>query len=395
VAVRSAAPDPPRATRLGHFTTIDASLAKLLATELTAAVEAGYSVFGISAPGKYVAEIEALGVRHIPLPSLTRSWSLRSDLSAIRELWRALGQLELDVLHTHTPKAGVMGRVIGRLRGVPIVVNTCHGLPATAADPMTKRLGVYVVEAVAAQFSDAELFQNTEDHRLISRIRFGRPTEVVGNGVDLDRFSFDPLERARVRAALGIADKQLVVGAVGRRVAEKGMVEFAEAANQLGDRATFWWVGPQDDDKPDALSEDLSGVTFLGERSDMAAIYSAIDIFVLPSHREGFPRSAMEAAACGRPLILTDIRGSREVGEAGVEALFVPPRDPAALANTLAELISDPARRIELGRAARARAARGFDQRGVAGKSFRTYRSVADHKNAQRARRVRRNEVLA
>jgi glycosyltransferase involved in cell wall biosynthesis len=378
--------DAPRPARLAHFTTIDASLAKLLATELTIALEAGYDVYGISAPGKYVSEIEALGVSHVALPALTRSWSLVSDLKAIRELWGVLGRLDLDVLHTHTPKAGVIGRIVGWLRRVPIIVNTCHGLPATQDDRASKRLAVYAVEALAAQFSDAELFQNHEDHRLMSRFLCGRAAEVVGNGIDLERFKFDPVGRNRVRRELGVDEQQLVVGAVGRRVAEKGMLEYSEVASQLGDRATFWWVGPQDFGKSDALSEDLSGVTFLGERTDMAAVYSAMDVFVLASHREGFPRSAMEAAACARPLILTDIRGSREVGRAGTEALFVPVRDPVSLANALIDLFDEPDRRVDLGRAACSRARQAFDQRQVAERSFQTYRLIADRKKSRAVR---------
>lgn len=88
---------------------------------------------------------------------------MRDDLAAAAELWKVIGDLDLDVLHAHTPKAGVLGRVVGRLRGVPVVGSTCHGLWATRDDRLVKRVIVYAIEAVAAVFSDFELYQNAED----------------------------------------------------------------------------------------------------------------------------------------------------------------------------------------------------------------------------------------
>ena len=153
----------PRSLRVAHLTTVDMSLALLLGTELAVDVEAGHRVFGISAPGPYVDRVEALGVTHVPVRSLTRSWAPASDLAAFRQLVRTLRSLDLDVLHTHNPKTGVMGRVAGRLTGVPVVVNTCHGLWAGPEDTLAKRAFVYGLEALAARFSDFELFQNAED----------------------------------------------------------------------------------------------------------------------------------------------------------------------------------------------------------------------------------------
>jgi hypothetical protein len=126
-------------------------------------VEAGHEVFGISAPGPYVDRVESLGVTHVPVRSLTRSWAPTSDLAAFRELVRTIRSLDLDVLHTHNPKTGVMGRIAGRLAGVPVVVNTCHGLWARPEDRLAKRAFVYGLEGLAARFSDYELFQNAAD----------------------------------------------------------------------------------------------------------------------------------------------------------------------------------------------------------------------------------------
>ncbi len=365
-----------RPLRVVHLTTVDMSLALLLATELSVDREAGLDVYGVSAPGPYVSRVDALGVTHVAVPALTRDWDPRRDVAAAVGLVRGLRRLRPDVLHTHTPKAGVLGRVVGRLTGVPVVVNTCHGLWLHDGDSAARRAIVLGVEAVAAQLSDAELFQNAEDaHALRGALR-RRDVRVVGNGVDLDRFRYDPQGRQRVRAELGVRPDELLVGGVGRRTEEKGLSELSAAAVALAGKARFIWVGPEDLGEVAALP----GLELLGERSDLAAVYSAFDVFALPSHREGFSRSAMEAAACGRPMVLTDIRGCREIGRHAEHLLLVPPGDSAALATAIESLLNDRVLRERLGSSAQARARREFDQRAVAVASLCAYADVARRK---------------
>lgn len=365
-----------RPLRLAHLTTVDMSLALLLATELAAQVEAGLEVFGLSAPGPYVDRVTALGVRHVPLPALTRSWDLGRDARAAGQLVRAVRRIRPDVLHVHNPKTGVLGRLLGRLCRVPVVVNTCHGLWLKDEDPALRRGAVVGLEAAASWFSDAELFQNEAD--LVRLRRWMRPGagRVVGNGTDLARFRPDREERRRVRDGLGVRDDVLLVGGIGRVVAEKGIRELAEVARALDGRARFVWAGPADPSKPDALHE-LAPLEHLGEVTDPAGLYNALDVFVLPSYREGFSRSAMEAAATGLPMVLSDIRGCREIGRDDEELLLVPPRDPVALTSAVELLLADASLRARLGAAARVRALSHFDQRAVAARSSATYREVA------------------
>lgn len=371
----------PGPLRIAHLTTVDMSLALLLGTELEVDVGAGHEVYGISAPGPYVEAVERLGVEHVPIEHLTRSWNVGSDLRAARELHRVLQQLDLDVLHTHNPKTGVLGRVIGRAAHIPVVVNTCHGLWAGPGDRLRKKLLVYGSEAVAAAFSDAELYQNAADRETLRRWVRGSKARVVGNGIDLARFRPDPLAGRRLRAELGIADDTVVVGGVGRLVAEKGIAEFATAAGRLAGKATFVWVGMADPDKADAVDPAATPqVRWLGERRDMEAVYSMLDVFVLPSYREGFSRSAMEAAACGTAMVLSDIRGCREIGRHERELLLTPPGDAAALSGAVERLVLDPGLRRRLGAAAAGYATGNFDQRALARISLETYAAVAERK---------------
>ena len=346
--------------RVAHLTTVDLSLRYLVFPQLLAVIDAGGEAVGISSSGPWVEELEAAGVRHIELSASTRGMSIKDDLRAAWQFWRVVRKGGFTVLHTHNPKPGIYGRILGRLAGVPLVVNTVHGLYAQPDDRFSKRVVVYTLEAIAARFSDVELSQNPEDLELCRRKRIfpkGKGA-LLGNGVDLKRFdpaAVDPEARRRLRAGLDISDDEVVVGAVGRLVAEKGFPELFEAMHRLGEGYVLIAIGPDDRDKSDALPETMmeqareAGVRFLGMRSDMPELYSAMDVFVLPSHREGFPRAAMEAAAMGLPLVVTDIRGCRQVVDDGVNGLLVPVRDPGPLSQAIRELGDDEELRARMG----------------------------------------------
>jgi glycosyltransferase involved in cell wall biosynthesis len=375
---------------VAHLTTVDQSLWFLLRAQLRAVLDAGGRAIGISAPGPWVASLEREGIRHIALESSTRAADPRADLRAARELWNVLRRERVDVLHTHNPKPGVYGRVVGRLARVPVVVNTVHGLYAQATDPLPRRVPVYALEAIAARCSDAELLQNPEDLALMERLHLTRHARLLGNGVDLERFRPDaisPDERRELRQSFGARDDQVVIGCVGRLVAEKGYPELFEAARSLPrDDYVVVVVGDDDPEKPDALDRALvdsaraERVRFLGQRRDVERLYCAMDLFALPSHREGFPRAAMEAAASGLPVVATDIRGCRQVVEPGVNGLLVPVADPAALAGALRALGEDISRRTAMSATARAIAESRFDERDVVARVMETYRSVARRK---------------
>ncbi|WCO65857.1 glycosyltransferase family 4 protein [Iamia majanohamensis] len=372
--------------------TVDMSLELLLGPQLRAFAEAGLDVRGVSAPGPYVAGLEGAGIPHIALRHATRAMAPAEDALALAELVRLFRRLRPDVVHTHTPKPGWYGRPAARLAGVPAVVNTVHGIYASPADTWRRRLPVYALERGAAAFSDAELVQNPEDVETLRRLRVpDRRLHLLGNGVDLDRFSrraVDPAAVARVRAELAGTDdpEVVVVGAVGRLVWEKGLAELVEAATSLrasSPHVVVAVVGPPEADKADGLrAEDLpgiearSGVRFVGARDDMPEVYAAMDAYVLASHREGYPRSAMEAAAMGLPVVATDIRGCRQVVDDGVTGTLVPVRDGPALARALAALAGDAGTRRAMGAAAVARAHEHFDQARLVEITLRCYRDL-------------------
>jgi glycosyltransferase involved in cell wall biosynthesis len=362
--------------RLIHVTTTDMSLDWLLGPQLEAFADAGFEVMGASAAGAHVEAIEARGIRHIALAHATRAMAPGEDVLAMRELYDVFRRERPTIVHTHNPKPGFYGRLAGRAAGVPIVVNTVHGLYALPGDPLAKRALVYSLERIAATCSDAELLQNPEDLPVLRRLGVpARKLHVLGNGIDLQRFDpdeVDPDVPAKLRAEIGVGPNEVLVGAVGRLVREKGYLELFEAVRRARVEhpdLRLVVVGPSEPDKADGISAaeiehaQRDGVIFLGHRDDVDLLYTAMDVYVLASHREGFPRSAMEAAAMGLPILATDIRGCRQVVDHGVTGLLATLGDIDRLADGLRVLAGDAPRRDSMGRAAIVKARREFDQR--------------------------------
>jgi glycosyltransferase involved in cell wall biosynthesis len=213
-----------------------------------------------------------------------------------------------------------------------------------------------------------------------------RKLQLLGNGIDLGRFRPPSAEeRARSRRSLGVTDDEIVCGAIGRLVWEKGYRELFQAACLSMDRHPKLKViiaGPVDPDKEDLLTDQdiveaqRSGVEFLGMRDDPEQLYWAMDLYVLASHREGFPRSAMEASASGLPVVATDIRGCRQVVDHARTGFLVPPRSPTDLATAIDGLTADSGLRSAYGLAARQKALDQFDQRSVIDRTLNAYQML-------------------
>jgi glycosyltransferase involved in cell wall biosynthesis len=321
---------------VAHVTTAATSLRYLLLNQLTTLQDAGYTVVGVSAPGADAAPVEASGIRHEPVP-MTRRLTPFADALSLFRLYRLMRRRRFTLVHAHTPKPGLLAQVAARLAGVPVVVNTIHGFYFHDRMPPGRRRFYVAIEKIAARCSDLILSQNEEDVETAVRegIAPRHRLRVLGNGIDLGRF--DPARvgteaRRRTREALGLREDARLVGFVGRLVAEKGLPELLEAARLVLDRfpdARFLHVGSLDAEKADGITPDLArerglagACIFTGVRQDMPELYAAMDVFVLPSHREGFPRAPMEASAMKVPCVVTDVRGCRQAVSEGRNGLL-------------------------------------------------------------------------
>lgn len=404
-AARVALAQPPRKIaplpyRIAHIAASDAALALLLGNQLEHFRKAGYEVAGIAARSAHAAELDAAGVEFFELP-VKRTLDPLGDLRALIRLYRLLRRERFDIIHTHTPKGGLLGQYAALLARVPLRVHTIHGLYFPGSMRPSRRWIYVWLERITLAFSHHNFSQNPEDVPVAIAERISAPDRIeqIGNGISMRRF--DPArisadERRRTRAELGLADGQLLVGMVARLVAEKGYEEAFRAARLLKDRvpnARFAFVG-WFEDKPDAITPDAlarHGIAdvaqLLGHRRDVERLYAAMDVFMLPSHREGFPRALMEAAAMGLACVATDVRGCRQCVEHEVTGLLVPVRDPAALAAALERLLRSPAERARMGAAGRQKALREFDETRIIAAILAAYRRLAARRGLVTRRR--------
>jgi glycosyltransferase involved in cell wall biosynthesis len=379
-----------RTVRVAHVTTVDMSLRYLLLHQLGAIRQAGFEVTGVSAPGPHTEALRRAGVRHLPVP-MTRSFSPLRDLIALVALVRAFRHERFTLVHTHTPKGGLLGQYAALIAGVPLRVHTIHGLYFPAHASSRLRSVFALIERVTMAFSAHNFCQNPED--VTRAIELGickkERIELIGNGIDLTEFDparYSASRREAIRRALGLNPEHLVVGAVGRLVREKGYVELLQAAGRVRrvfPNVRFLAVGGSELDKPDAVTPALASemgvadvVQFLGHRDDVADLYAIMDLFVLPSHREGFPRAPMEAAALGVASVLTDIRGCRETVAHESTGLLVPVKDQEALASAIIALLQDEPKRRRFGVAARQKAIAEFDEHRVFERVLAGYRRL-------------------
>jgi len=387
--------------RIAHVTTVDLSLRYLLLNQLASIRDAGYEVVGISAPGPDVDVVEAEGIRHIAIP-MTRQFTPCADVLSLWRLYRAIRRERFAIVHTHTPKPGLLGQVAARLAGVPIVINTLHGFYFHDHMHHAWRRFYILTEKIAARCSDVILSQNSEDIQTAIREGICHPEKIkyLGNGIDVRRFNpanLDPETLAQKRRELGLPADAPVVGFVGRLVAEKGVLELLAAARTVVERlpgVRFLFVGPVDREKSDAITPELAAeyglsevCVFVGRRQDMPEMYGLMDVFALPSHREGFPRSPMEASAMGVPCVLTDIRGCREAVTHEQNGLLVPLGDVPALADAITTLLTDRDKARQMGEAGRQMALERFDEREVFRKVQNEYARLLMEKGLERPAR--------
>ncbi len=308
---------------------------------------------------------ESLGVRPVIIPELGRALHPARDLVTLWKLYRLIRQVQPDVVHTHTSKAGFVGRVAAWLAGVPVIVHTFHGHAFhNYFGPLLTGLFI-LLERLTARMSDT-IITLTEGLRreLSETYRIARPKQfiVLPLGLDLEVFTATARKGGAFRTAWQIPSEAPLVGIVGRVVPIKNHALFLEAAARVRRQlptVRFVVVGdgelrPKVEAQAAALGlADV--VTFAGWQRDLAAIYSDLDVLVVSSHNEGTPVSVIEALAAGCPVVATRVGGLPDLLEGGKLGKLTPPGDPEALAAAIVETLQAPpqvetARRLMLDR---------------------------------------------
>jgi glycosyltransferase involved in cell wall biosynthesis len=326
----------------------------------------GVRVIVLAPRDRTFALLEEMGCECIDLPVASKSTNPLDDLRTLAALYRHYRTIRPDVVFHYTIKANIYGSVAAWLARVPsIAVTTGLGyvfIQKSRAASVAKALYRF-----AFRFPREVWFLNRDDHsaflneRLLARPE--RAKLLHGEGVDIDHFGLTPLPQAqRVTFVL-----------IGRLLWDKGVGEYVEAARMLRMRyphARFQLLGPVGVDNPSAIAQaDIDGWTcegvidYLGEAHDVRPVIANADCVVLPSYREGVPRTLMEASAMGRPIVATNVPGCREVVQDGVTGLLCEVKNAQSLAAKLAQIVDmDASARREMGLRGREKVAAEFDE---------------------------------
>lgn len=325
-----------------------------------AAREAGYDVIVATRVTDHGERIRGEGFQLEPLEMVRRSRNPLREVIAVAELVRLYRRVKPVVVHHVAMKPILYGSLAAWLTRVPSVINAFAGLGYAFMDERNGLLRWCVktsVRTVLRLSHSVTLVQNQDDQdRLVGEgvVPASQARIIAGSGIDVAAYSIQPQPS-------GIS----VIVLPARMLWDKGVREFVEAARllkQKGVHARFILVGRRDEHNPAAIPEirlkewvQEGVVEWWGHREDMPAVYAAAMLVVLPSYREGLPKVLLEAAACGKAIVTTDVPGCREVVRDRFNGLLVSPRDSTALAAAIDELLSDQALREVMGQRSRTR----------------------------------------
>jgi len=316
--------------------------------------------------GEIISEVRARGIPLTVLPELVREINPVKDLLALAKLTTFMRRGQYHVVHTHSSKAGILGRVAARLAGVPVIVHTVHGWGFYDGQHPAVRVLYIALEKLADRCCDRLIVVSRLNADKGLAVGISRPEKYVTiySGINVAKYARPTVDRPTMRAVLGIPADAPVVGTVGRLSPQKAPLDWIHAAAvvaQAVPEARFVYVG----DGPlrpavEALITELGltdRVILAGLRRDVPNMLATFDVFALSSRWEGLPRVIPQAMAAGVPLVCTRVDGAMEAIADGVTGLLVPPAQPRALGAAIVSLLRDPARAQRLAAAGRCRAA--------------------------------------
>ena len=377
-----------------HLCAVAFGLETLLLPQIDYLRGRGLSVEAACSPDPSVEELRARGYT-IHEVQIDRKISPLPNSKSVVELGKLMRAQSYDLVHTHAPVASVLGRVAAKLAGVKRIVYTAHGFYFHDEMPRQRYALYHGIEKSVAQITHRILVQSQEDFdtAVTTGLASAAKIRYLGNGIDLRRFDVTALSEARraeLRRELQVpAGRGPILGITGRITEEKGFGELVEAMSSLRDdfpEAHLIVIGGQLSTERDAFQDRLvdfigehgldSHVTFTGFRSDVQDLLGLLDVFVLPSYREGLPRSILEAMGMELPVVATRIRGCREAVVDGVTGLLVPARDSRALKQAIHEILSDRDLAARFGKAGRERVVSTFDEQFVFARLETAYREL-------------------
>ncbi len=331
----------------------------------------GFSVHAVSSPGKSLEETASREAIPVHAIEMSRRITPMADLRALYKLCRLFLALEPVIVHSHTPKGGLLGTLAARMARIPVVAYTMHGLPLNTAGGL-KRQTLIGTEALSCRLANRVFAVSRANRQQVIALGLcsADKIKVLGsgscNGVDAaGRFNPHQLPlgiRAQIRKNYNLPNDCLVLGYVGRIVHDKGIVELEGAWRILRQRFPHVYLLMVGDEEPqDPVPIDVMERLRTDPRviitgwADPVPFYAAMDLMVLPTYREGFPVTPLEAAAMELPVVATRVDGCEEAVVDGVTGLLVPTRNSSVLVAAIQGLLQNPGMRQAMGAAGRQR----------------------------------------
>ena len=382
---------PPR---LIHVTTVAASLWGLLSGQIAFMKSRGLDVRGIASPGPLLDEAAQREGMPVCAINMARRIEPLNDLISLWRLWRQLRRWRPAIVHSHTPKGGLLGMLAAAAARSPLRIYHLRGLPLETAVGWRRHLFRFT-EWLACRAAH-QVFCISESLRQEAlRANLCPPDKIKvlhrgsGNGVDA-RHRFNParFDRDLVRRQLEIPSGVPVLGFVGRMARDKGIVDLTQSWEMLAaHRPDLHWIIIGDVDSRDPIPPKIHDrlrsdprVHVLGFVRDVAPWYAAMDVCVLPTYREGFGNVLLEAAAMKLPVVATRVTGCIDAVIDGQTGILVAPRDAQSLAMAIARYLDDPKLRQRHGQAGRRRVLEDFRPGDIWSALYDEYRTLLRHR---------------
>lgn len=354
-----------------------------------------YAIDVISGPqtgseGSLVEEVRGRGVPLTILPELVRQISPAKDMLAIRKMTRIMRARRYAIVHTHSSKAGVLGRIAARLAKIPVIVHTVHGWSFHDYMIPWVRSSYIALERWVASFTNAMIVVTQNDIQKGLREGIGRPEQyhLIRSAIPLDEFDPAKTDREAARRQLGLPPEALVLGNVGRFSEQKNPLDWVRVAGRVGralPECRFLLVG----DGPSRLKvetalgeEGIAGRTVLtGLRRDVPEMLAAMDVFLLTSLWEGLPRTIPQALSMGVPVVASRVDGLFDAIQNGQSGYLLEPGDLEAMVVRCLELLEDPELRKKMGRVGREFVAGEFDLQQMIAQISSLYESLLENES--------------
>ena len=366
--------------KIGFLSHLDLNLYLFRSPIIKELVSNGHKVYAICPSGDKNDALKSLGCEVVNYEISRKGLNPFAEVITIKKIYEVIKPLDLDILQNFTAKPNIYGSIAGKKANIPLVCNAVTGLGSFYIDGSFKSKVVKTIMNTLYKYANRKadrcIFQNSDDmNYFIDKKLVLKEKAILIKSSGIDTQVFKPIEKEKV--AYTNKKESTVVLMIARAIWHKGIKEYYEAAKILkNENIEFIFIGDTDDGNISCASKNFlknGNVKWLGHRNDIKDQIASCDIFVLPSYREGVPRTLLEASSMGKPIVTTNSVGCKEVVDDGINGFLVPIKDSKSLAEKIKNLANNYELRENMGKASREKALNEFDIKVIVEQYLRLY----------------------